>query len=296
MLENEPNPHPFDSPTQSSAESGLLQSVPDLPPAALPDPYAKFPEDLRVPWRWLDVVLFVVFGLFSLVVIETIAAVTVMEMYGLELEQVIEFGLKNARFVVLRQGIWFGVVMLFLYANVRVRFRAPFWKTFRWVRTWASGLPGAVAIMSWLFAGAVLALTVSVASQFVVKDKKLPIEELFRERIGVMLIIALGILVAPLVEEIIFRGFLYPVLARSLGMVGGVVATGLAFGALHASQLGGSWGPIALICLVGTIFTYVRARTGSVIPGYLLHLGYNTLLFTGFVIQTSGLRNLPPSP
>jgi membrane protease YdiL (CAAX protease family) len=43
--------------------------------------------------------------------------------------------------------------------------------------------------------------------------------------------------------------------------------------------------------LVGVVLTWVRARTGTVTASYLMHLGYNSLLFLGFVIATGGLRH-----
>jgi membrane protease YdiL (CAAX protease family) len=106
---------------------------------------------------------------------------------------------------------------------------------------------------------------------------------------------ALGILVAPLVEETIFRGYIYPVVARKFGVTIGVLATGALFGILHAAQLWGGWGQIALLVVVGIVLTYVRARTGTVLASYLFHLGYNTILFVGFYFATGGLRHLPGS-
>ncbi len=72
----------------------------------------------------------------------------------------------------------------------------------------------------------------------------------------------LGVLVAPLVEETIFRGFLYPVIARRLGIAAGIAITGTLFGLMHAAQLWGGWGQIALLIFVGVVLTWVRARIG----------------------------------
>ena len=115
-----------------------------------------------------------------------------------------------------------------------------------------------------------------------------------RSSIAAGLLLAVGILPAPAVEETIFRGYLYPVLARTLGVEGGVLTTGLLFGMMHAHQLWGGWVQIALLVFVGIVLTYARARTGTVLTSWLLHLGYNTFLFVGFVISTGGLRHLPP--
>jgi len=57
--------------------------------------------------------------------------------------------------------------------------------------------------------------------------------------------------------------------------------------------LWGGWSQIALLVGVGIVLTWVRARTGTVLASFLVHLGYNGLLFTAFVVATGGLRHFP---
>jgi uncharacterized protein len=109
----------------------------------------------------------------------------------------------------------------------------------------------------------------------------------------VMLLMALGVLVAPLFEETIFRGCIYPVLARRWGVGASVLTTGILFGMAHAPQLWPGYGQIALLMCVGIVLTYVRARTGTVAAGYFMHLGYNSFFFAGFYFATGGLRHFP---
>ena len=104
---------------------------------------------------------------------------------------------------------------------------------------------------------------------------------------------AFGIVVAPFVEEVVFRGYLYPVLARAWGTSAGILATALLFAAIHAQQLWGGWAQIALILLVGLILTYVRARNGSVLASYLVHLSYNLTVFLLIWVATDFFRKLP---
>jgi membrane protease YdiL (CAAX protease family) len=120
-----------------------------------------------------------------------------------------------------------------------------------------------------------------------------PFEVFFKARQTVLMMIGFGILIAPLVEETMFRGFLYPVAARQFGVVPGVLFTGLLFGASHAQQLSGAWGQIALLVVVGIVLTAVRARTGSVLASFLLHVAYNTTLFAGLYLGSHGLRDFP---
>src|SRR5437879_9704329 len=81
-----------------------------------------------------------------------------------------------------------------------------------------------------------------------------------------------AVTLAPLMEELFFRGFLYPVLARRLGVGSGIFLTSAAFAVLHGAQLKYSWA-VLIIFLVGLALTIVRAVTKSVAACFLLHVG-----------------------
>jgi len=100
--------------------------------------------------------------------------------------------------------------------------------------------------------------------------------------------VAMAVVVAPLVEETLFRGYLYPLLARSFGIAPGILVTGLCFGAMHGAQLGWTWSLVSMLILVGIVLTLVRARTGSVLASYLMHLGYNSLISFFAIVGTHG--------
>ncbi len=137
-------------------------------------------------------------------------------------------------------------------------------------------------------AGRCWELVVSFAGAFLNSKETLPIEELLKARVSMLLFAVLGVVVAPLVEETIFRGFLYPIIARRAGIAAGIVITGILFGSLHAVQLWGGWGQIALLMLVGIVLTWVRARTGTVAASYFVHLGYNGLQLLGYLLYLAG--------
>jgi membrane protease YdiL (CAAX protease family) len=62
-------------------------------------------------------------------------------------------------------------------------------------------------------------------------------------------------------------------------------------------QLGWSVSLVLTLTAVGIIFTYVRARTGSVFASYLLHLGYNSTIAVATIIGflgTKGFTRMPP--
>ena len=71
---------------------------------------------------------------------------------------------------------------------------------------------------------------------------------------------------APVCEELMFRGFLQPLLVRSLGAAAGILATALPFGLLHFQEYGNSWRHVLLISLSGVAFGWMRHATGSTGP------------------------------
>jgi membrane protease YdiL (CAAX protease family) len=291
------------APTRARAQDGSDQ----IPPAsefdtaaARPDEVPTFPQatptqrplpdDLRAPWGWVDVGLFIVFAIIASIAIT----------WGLVLLSVALFGAKTAEFtgtsmdtpksilLLLSQGLVDGSAILFLFAMLRTRTEAPFWRTIGWREFHMEGRTFQTSVLQFLGGGALLALAVSFVGGFLNSKDTLPIEEILRAPSSVILFGILGVLVAPLVEETIFRGFLYPVVARQWGIAAGVVVTGLLFGMLHAAQLWGGWGQIALLMFVGILLTWVRARTGSVTASYFVHLGYNGIQLLGYVAYTIG--------
>jgi membrane protease YdiL (CAAX protease family) len=120
----------------------------------------------------------------------------------------------------------------------------------------------------------------------------LPITEFFKDRPSALLLGAFGILVAPLMEELLFRGFLYPALARWTGAAVSVIITASAFTLLHGAQLGYSWAPLLLIFVVGVTLTVTRMRTNSVATCVIVHMTYNFVLLLQTYIATHGFRQM----
>jgi membrane protease YdiL (CAAX protease family) len=290
----EENVPPMETPQVSEPESPEA-SIPAPAPVPAPRFDASVPEDLRVPWTWTDLALFLGLGIAGLVVVGLVVVGIAVYILGVPATDFNSDSTSAAKSVVLvvAQAIWSIFALLYFFMMLRLRGNDPFWRTMGWRKLQFAGQPPVAAMGRFLGAGAVLALLVSYASRFFGETGDLPIEEMFKSRPTVIALMAFGILVAPLVEEMMFRGFLYPLIARRFGIAAGVVATGVLFGAMHAQQLGGAWGQVSLLMGVGIILTWVRAKTGTVTAGYLVHLGYNSLLFLGFFLATGGLRHIP---
>jgi membrane protease YdiL (CAAX protease family) len=86
-----------------------------------------------------------------------------------------------------------------------------------------------------------------------------------------MVLIVVGC-VGPLVEELFFRGALYGTLRRSHAIVGSTVATAAAFVVTHLDPR--MWLPLTV---VSATLGYLRAASGSTLPGLALHVAFNTV-------------------
>ncbi|MFH1996660.1 MAG: CPBP family glutamic-type intramembrane protease [Candidatus Omnitrophota bacterium] len=94
--------------------------------------------------------------------------------------------------------------------------------------------------------------------------------------------------VAPLIEEVVFRGFLYPAINKAVGMHIAVIITSVLFAAAHYPQMKGEPGFFFVIFTLGVTITYARALTRStwvaIVMHHLYNLAYVTVGFINFII------------
>lgn len=82
---------------------------------------------------------------------------------------------------------------------------------------------------------------------------------------------------APIAEELLFRGFLLPSLARSrLGFWPAAVITSACWAAMHWNY---SWLGLAEILVIGIFFSWVLRKTNSLRVPMFWHAAYNSVLF-----------------
>jgi len=87
--------------------------------------------------------------------------------------------------------------------------------------------------------------------------------------------------IAPLSEELFFRGFAFPPLRRHFGLWLGAALNGLLFGLLHFT-------PTVLppLFFLGFAFCLLYEYSGSIWPGVILHASINTLsLLSAFIVM-----------
>ncbi len=106
------------------------------------------------------------------------------------------------------------------------------------------------------------------------------------DRLGVVLLFAITVIGAPIVEELFFRGFTQRAAVARLGRPLGVVLSSVLFGLTHfqAPQL------LALV-VFGMILGYLVERTGRLGPSIVTHMAFNaTTVVMLVVLSSSGDR------
>jgi membrane protease YdiL (CAAX protease family) len=168
-----------------------------------------------------------------------------------------------------------------LYLIISYRHGEPFWSSLGWTLRFKG------AILS-VLGGPLLAVAASVTGVLLrTPDTPNPIQEMIRDRTSLVLVVSFGVLAAPFFEELFFRGFLFPLLERSLGPALGIIATAIPFGLLHGAQNHWIWQQVTLITLAGVVFGYVRYKTGSTAAAFLIHASFNATEFLGLLIARS---------
>jgi membrane protease YdiL (CAAX protease family) len=90
--------------------------------------------------------------------------------------------------------------------------------------------------------------------------------------------VLLIVIAAPISEEVCFRGMLFGGLREKLPRLGAALLSGLIFGGLHA--LTGVTAVPPLIAF-GFILALLYEKTGSIVPGILLHMLNNSVALLG---------------
>ena len=164
--------------------------------------------------------------------------------------------------------------------------------------------------------GITLSFIVQAISSLITMPKSIPMDDFFRTPADVWLITAFGTLLAPLFEEVFFRGFLLPAFAIAYdwlslpripaareqwnssnalsfpGLVFSAVVTSILFALLHGKQTAFTWPVLLLLFCVSLVLTAIRIRLRSVLASTLVHASYNFAVFLSAFIATGGYRHL----
>jgi membrane protease YdiL (CAAX protease family) len=248
---------PISFPAAETASAGGDPAAP--PPRRNPEPF----------WGYGDLVFFILLLLPSLGVLVLVALLlTTFTTLGV--------GFK----LVLPQTVFYALALGCLGALFRFRYDQPLWRSLGW-RPVSFGVT-----VSSSFAGLLLALILSLlGSALHTPEIPLPFQQMPGDRTTIILLGILVVILGPLCEELAFRGFLMPLLIRSLGAAAGIVATGVIFGCAHGYEYQWSWRHIVLISTAGSIFGWARYKTGSTAAAAFMHATFNLTQFAAFLAQ-----------
>jgi hypothetical protein len=249
--------------------------LPDLgPPAELgPPPETAPPPESYPLWGYADVLGFILIALLgslalSVLLAGLIAATHVKRIYVLMPAQVVLYG--------------------FLLGALALIFRRyygrPFWQSLRWT-------PARLSTTWVATCGVSVAFAVMAASIFLrTPDIDSPMKEMLSDPVSVILLAVIGTTLAPMFEEIVFRGFLQPLLVRSLGVAPGILLAAAAFGLMHLQEYGYSWRHALLIAAAGAGFGWMRQWTGSTKAAAVMHAAYNGVFFLLLAAQQGAMH------
>jgi membrane protease YdiL (CAAX protease family) len=88
---------------------------------------------------------------------------------------------------------------------------------------------------------------------------------------------AFSIFVAPLVEEIVYRGFIYPAVKKQFGFAAAVIVVSLGFALMHFNAA-----VFAPLFLLGVVLALAFEATGSLWASILTHMLFNS--FSAFAV------------
>lgn len=171
---------------------------------------------------------------------------------------------------------------------------AAFFSIARYRCSWgALGLGPPIAKELWpgiatAVGGQVIVATYAGLVRLVGLDELLPgtnvPQAMFEQRLLLPLVGIATVLVAPLAEETFFRGFMFTGLRR-YGFFWAALASGLLFSAAHINP-----GGLVPLALVGMLFAWSYARSGSLWTSIYAHLTFNLVSFVALtaIVQSGG--------
>jgi len=102
-----------------------------------------------------------------------------------------------------------------------------------------------------------------------------------------VLLLAVGVVLGPLAEEIVFRGFFYPALKKRLSVPWAILLTAALFSTLHRN-----WESWLAIAGFGVLLGWAYERTGRLLVCVFIHAIHNALFLVYAVILSAVMRAL----
>jgi membrane protease YdiL (CAAX protease family) len=193
---------------------------------------------------------------------------------------------SNTFFLLILQSIFYFFLLGYLVLMARIQHHQPFWRSLGWKK------PTGRQVLACLAGGGALAVVITLAPPLLPDAEGFPLERLFTSRAAYYAIGVFAIGVAPLIEELIFRGLLFAIFERAVGVRFAIATTAVLFAGLHIPEYWHAWNHVLMILLVGAVFSVARGRSGTLTPSILLHVGYNACMMAGLYFTTQHFRAL----
>jgi membrane protease YdiL (CAAX protease family) len=180
------------------------------------------------------------------------------------------------------QFVWDLLILAYMIMFVEGTFHRRFWEAIQW--NWPRWYWALLLVLV-----GILTVSLEGLERFFKIPKHIPMEEFLNTPQAALMTAIFAVTLGPLMEELFFRGFLYPTLARRSGVTASVLVTAAAFGLIHGWQLAFTPGLVFIIFLVGLVLTIVRAKTNSVGSSFVVHIAYNsTIVAMGIIAAWHG--------
>lgn len=161
------------------------------------------------------------------------------------------------------------LTLVIIWAVVTGFGKRPFWRTLGWEWSERFGF--------WRSAGlAVTLLGIGGMLTSLVGGEPTQIDQIIATSPAARYALALMAATSgPFVEELVYRGVLYPAFQRTIGMAWAVVLVSSLFTFVHVFQYYNNLGVIAVISILSISLTLVRAYTGRLLPCFVMHMVFN---------------------
>jgi membrane protease YdiL (CAAX protease family) len=188
-----------------------MQLEPPVEPSAAVAAGVINPGAENPPWSGLDLLIVGLVLVAALFLFSSIFFVIVLHSSLSRGVSAAELGKNPGPLVIVpSMTLAYLAMLVAMYGLVTRHRQRPFWQTVGW--RW----PRNLGWLAFLAAGTFLAVTLGEVSRLLPIPKSLPMDQFFQNRQGAYLMMIFGVAIAPLAEEMLFRGFLYPVLDRWL--------------------------------------------------------------------------------
>ncbi len=161
------------------------------------------------------------------------------------------------------------------------------WKKWPWVFLLG---PGAVVGM-WVVFGVLMSVGYSDLMESLGVEKAQETVKLFQKEQDMMVVVLMAftvLVVAPICEEIVFRGYLYGAVKRFVGPRFSAITTGLVFSAAHGSMVS-----MLPLFVFGMVLAWLYEHTGSIWAPIAVHFLFNGATVTIQLLLRYGVIEMP---